>query len=457
MIPNSTAARDVAYLLHPYTNLSAHREIGPLVISRGKGIHVYDEEGREYIEGLAGLWCAGLGFDQERLVEAATRQMRQLPFYHAFGGKVPDVLVDLAEALIAIAPKPLERALFVNSGSEANDLAVKIAWYVNNALGRPEKKKIIARRKGYHGVTVMSGSLTGLAYAQDGFDLPVSRVVHVDTPHHYHGAAPGESEEDYATRLAEQLEATIQAEGPETVAAFIAEPVMGAGGVIVPPRTYFEKVQAVLRRHDILFIADEVICGFARTGNWFGCDSFGIRPDIMTVAKQLSAGFLPIAATLISGPVYEALVAGSDTHGMFGHGNTYGGHPVAAAVALETLKIYREMEIVDRVRRVGASLQEGLRRYADHPLVGEVRGLGLIAGAELVADKAARTNFDKARGVGAGLVRRAQAHGLLTRAMPGDVIGFCPPMVIDEAGVTEMLHRFELALDETWSALREAA
>ena len=457
MIPNSTAARDVAYLLHPYTNLSAHRETGPMVISRGKGIHVYDEEGREYIEGLAGLWCAGLGFDQERLVEAAARQMRQLPFYHAFNGKVPDVLVDLAEALMAIAPKPLERALFVNSGSEANDLAVKIAWYVNNALGRPEKKKIIARRKAYHGVTVMSGSLTGLAYAQDGFDLPVDRVVHVDTPHHYHGAEPGESEEDYASRLAGQLEAVIQAEGPGTVAAFIAEPVMGAGGVIVPPRGYFEKVQAVLRRHDVLFIADEVICGFGRTGAWFGCDSFGIRPDIMTVAKQLSAGFLPIAATLVSGRVYEALVAGSDKHGLFGHGNTYGGHPVAAAVALETLRIYREIDIVGRVRRVGAALQEGLRRHADHPLIGEVRGLGLIAAAELVADKTTRTNFDKAQGVGAGLVRRAQAHGLLIRALSGDSVAFCPPMIIDEAGVEEMLRRFGLALDETWSALREAA
>ena len=447
-IGNSAASRDKAYYLHPYTNLKTHEDVGPLVIERGEGVHVFDDSGKAYIEGMAGLWCTSLGFGEERLVEAATRQMRKLPFYHAFTHKAHDPGIDLAEALIKIAPVPMSKVFFTNSGSEANDTVVKLVWYYNNALGRPHKKKIIARQKGYHGVTVASASLTGLPHLHRDFDLPIAGILHTDCPHFYRYGEEGETEEDFATRLADQLEQLILAEGPDTIAAFIAEPVMGAGGVIVPPATYFDKIQPVLKRYDILFIADEVICGFGRTGSMFGTQTYNLQPDIITVAKALSSAYLPIAAVMISEPIYQAMVRQSEKIGTFGHGYTYSGHPVSAAVALETLKIYEERDIVSHVRTVAPHLQDGLRRFRNHPLVGEVRGIGLIAGVEIVADKAAKTPFDPKLAIGGHVARFAQEHGLIVRAM-GDSIGFSPPLIITSAELDDLVTRFGKALDDT--------
>jgi 4-aminobutyrate--pyruvate transaminase len=451
------ARRDLAFHLHPSTNLRQVRTEGPLVITRGDGVYVYDDEGRRYLEGMSGLWCASLGFSERRLAEAAYRQMLQLPFYHSFGGKVPAVSTELAERLIGIAPAGLTKVLFANSGSEANDTAVKLAWYVNNALGRPRKKKIIARERAYHGVTIAAGSLTGLAFAHTDFDLPIARILHTDAPYHYRGAQRGESEEAYAARLADSLEALIVNEGPDTIAAFFAEPVMGAGGVIVPPATYFERVQAILRRYDILFVVDEVICGFGRTGNMFGSQTFDLAPDIMTVAKALSAGYVPISASLVSEAVYDVLLAQSDKLGIFGHGYTYSSHPVPVAVALETLAIYEETDILSHVRRVAPRMQEGLRAFADHPLIGDVRGIGLIGAVEIVRDQATKASFDPKAGVAAHLVRRAQHHGVILRSMPGDIVAFCPPLVIREAEIDEMLGGFARALDDTYAMVREQA
>ena len=262
--PNSPHARDIAYHLHPQTNLAAHERLGPHIMERGEGIYVFDDAGKRYIEGLSGLWCTSLGFSEKRLIEAAHRQLDKLPYYHGFAHKATHPVIDLAEKLVGMAPRPMSKAFFTNSGSEANDTQVKLVWYYNNLRGRPEKKKIIARGGAYHGITVASGSLTALPYAHRFFDLPIANILHADCPHYYHHAEDGESEEDFATRLADNLEKLILDEGPETVAAFIAEPVLGTGGVITPPRSYFEKVQAVLRKHDILFIVDEVICGFGR-------------------------------------------------------------------------------------------------------------------------------------------------------------------------------------------------
>jgi 4-aminobutyrate--pyruvate transaminase len=449
------ARRDQAFHLHPATNLRAVQKEGPLVITRGEGVHVYDDEGRRYLEGMAGLWCASLGFSERRLADAAYRQMCELPFYHSFAGKVPAVSTELAERLVGIAPPGMARVLFANSGSEANDTAIKLAWYVNNALGRPQKKKIIARQRAYHGVTVATASLTGLAFAHDDFDLPIARILHADCPHHYRGAHPGESEEAFAARLAAGLEELILREGPETVAAFFAEPVMGAGGVIVPPATYFERVQAILRRYDILFVVDEVICGFGRTGNLFGSNTFDLRPDVMTVAKALSAGYMPISGTLVSEAVYDVLLAQSDKLGIFGHGYTYSAHPVPAAVALETLRIYEERDIVGVVRRVGPRLQAGIRSFASHPLIGDARGLGLIGAVELVRDKATKESFDPKTGIAAYLVRRAQHHGVILRNMPGDIVAFSPPLIIDEAEIDQLMSGFGKALDDTWTMVRE--
>jgi 4-aminobutyrate---pyruvate transaminase len=452
---NSAASRDIAFHLHPYTHLKRQESEGPLVITEGKGIHVYDDTGKEYIEGMAGLWCTALGFGEERLVEAATKQLKRLPYYHIFNQKTHDAAAELAERIIGLMPVPMSKVFFNNSGSEANDSAIKMVWYYNNALGRHRKKKIIARMKGYHGVTVAAASLTGLANNHRDFDLPIAHIRHADCPHHYRFAKPGESEEAFATRLAESLEAQILREDPETVAAFIAEPVMGAGGVIPPPATYFEKIQKVLKKYDVLLIADEVICGFGRTGRMFGTETYGLKPDIMTMAKALSSAYLPISATVISEELYQAFVAQSEKIGTFAHGFTYSAHPVCCAVALETLKIYEERDILSHVRAVAPRLQEGLRRFAGHKSVGEVRGIGLIAGVELVQDKASKAPFDPKLGAGAILAARAQEHGLIVRAM-GDVVALCPPLIITAEEIDETLRRFGLALDETEAALAKA-
>ncbi len=454
---NSASSRDIAYVLHPYTNLERHKTVGPQVMSKGKGIWVYDEEGKPHIEAMAGLWCTSLGFAEERLVEAAARQMRDLPYYHMFAAKSHHPAIDLAEKLIGMAPVPMSKVFFANSGSEANDSAVKMIWYYNNALGRPEKKKIISRIKGYHGVTVASASLTGLPLNHRDFDLPIAGILHTDCPHHYRFAEEGESEEDFATRLAENLERMIEDEGPDTVAAFIAEPIMGAGGVIVPPATYFEKIQPILKKHDILFVADEVICGFGRTGNMFATETFDLQPDIITVAKALSSAYLPISGLLINEKVSDAIYKNSGEIGAFGHGFTYSGHPVACAVALETLNIYEERNIVGHVRTVMPRFAERLHAFADHPLVGEVRGRGLVAGVELVKDKASKASFDPQQGVGPYFALRAQEHGLIVRAVPGDTITLCPPLIITDEEIDDLFDRFGKALDDTASWLKNSA
>jgi 4-aminobutyrate--pyruvate transaminase len=452
---NSAAARDAATVLHPYTDLQTHQQVGPVVISRGKGVRVWDDAGKDYIESVAGLWCAALGFDNERLVQAAANQMRKLPFYHGFTAKSHEPMIELAEMLLARAPVPMSKAFFANSGSEANDSAIKMVWYMNNALGRSKKKKIIGRVRGYHGITIASASLTGLAANHRSFDVPLPGFVHTMTPHFYHGANAGESEEDFATRCAEELDKLIQAEGPDTVAAMWAEPIMGAGGVVVPPRGYFPKIQAVLRKHDVLLVADEVICGFWRTGNYWGCQTLDVEPDILTCAKALSSSFLPISAVMVNDRVFQELAKESHEIGTFGHGFTYSGHPVPAAVAVETLKIYDEMEIGAHVAEVGARMQKELRRrFADHPLVGEVRGVGLIAAVELVADRAARKNFDPKAKVGARMTKLMEEHGVIGRAAINDSLCFSPPLIITTAEVDEMLDRTEKSLDELSVQLR---
>ena len=359
--------------------------------------------------------------------------------------------IALAEKLLSIAPPGLSKVFFANSGSEVNDTAVKLVWYYNNALGRPKKKKIISRIKGYHGVTVATASLTGLPNNHRDFDLPIANILHVDCPHWYRFAQPGESEEAFATRLADSLEQRILAEGPETIAAMIGEPVMGAGGVILPPATYWEKIQRVLKKYEVLLIADEVICGFGRTGNMWGTETYGLHPDILVCAKALTSGYVPLAAIMISQKIYQAMVRESEKIGVFAHGFTYSGHPVPSAVALETLKIYEESDILSHVRQVAPRMQDALRSLSDHPLVGEARGIGLIGGVELVANKETKAPFDPKAATGAHVVKRAQAHGLILRAM-GDVIGICPPLIIKEQEIDLLFERLRQALDDTLRA-----
>lgn len=450
---SSLPEKDIQYQLHPYTNARLHQEVGPLIIERGEGIYVYDDQGKGYIEAMSGLWSAALGFSNQRLIAAAEQQLRTLPFYHLFSHKSHRPSIELAEKLIEMAPVPMSKVFFTNSGSEANDTVVKMVWYLNNALGKPAKKKFISRVNGYHGITVASASLTGLPGNQRGFDLPLPGFLHVGCPHHYRHAQPGESEEQFADRLAAELEQKILAEGPETIAAFIGEPLMGAGGVIVPPRTYWEKIQRVCRRHDILVIADEVICGFGRTGQMFGSQTFAIQPDIMVLSKQLSSSYQPIAAILINDRVFQGIADQSQSLGTLGHGFTGSGHPVATAVALENLKIIEEEQLVEHAAQMGHLLHAGLQQFADHPLVGEVRGCGLIAAVELVGDRASKAPYQSLGTLGRHMAARAQEHGMITRAM-GDAVAFCPPLIVSEAEIGLILQRFARALDDTSQWIR---
>ncbi|MGD9802352.1 MAG: aspartate aminotransferase family protein [Hyphomicrobiaceae bacterium] len=441
------AARDVEALLHPTTNLAAHRASGPLILDRAEGVHIWDSSGKRYIEGLAGLWCTGLGYGNAELIEAAYEQMQKLSFSHLFGGRSHEPAIQLAEKLKEMVPAPASKIFFTSSGSEANDTQIKLAWYYNNARGKPKKKKIISRQRAYHGTTIATASLTGLPVFHADFDLPMARVLHTSAPHFYRNGAPGETEDEFADRMARDLEELILSEGPDTVAAFIAEPVMGAGGVIVPPKGYFPKMQAVLSRYDVLMIADEVICGFGRTGRMFGCETFDIKPDSITMAKAITSAYMPLGAVTVSEPVYEALVDESEKLGVFAHGFTYSGHPVAAAVAVKTLEIYDRINIVGHVQKVAPTFKARLEKLNDHPLVGETRGVGLIAGIELMRDKDTRVPFDLKKGVGAKVAAIAQEEGLICRAVAGDTIALCPPLVIKDDEINAMFDILERALD----------
>jgi 4-aminobutyrate--pyruvate transaminase len=447
-MPSNLAVRDIETLIHPYTNLDQFRQAGPLVIERGQGVHVYDSEGKSYIEGMAGLWCTALGYGNEELVETAAAQMRKLSFAHLFGAKSHDPAIELAERLKEIAPVPISKVFFCNSGSEANDTQVKLVWYMNNALGRPRKKKIISRQKAYHGITIASASLTGLPNNQIDFDLPIANIIHTACPHHYRFAHEGESEEDFSARLARDLEELIIAQDPETVAAFIAEPVMGAGGVIVPPAGYFPAIAAVCAKYDLYLICDEVITGFGRLGKMFGCDVVGFAPHAISIAKALSSAYVPIAGVMLPDMMYEAMLIESRKIGTFGHGFTYSGHPVAAAVALKTLEIIERDHIVDAVDAKVPQFLERLHALAEHPLVGEARGTGLIGAVELVADKASKRGFDPKLGVTARCAQCAQEVGLIVRAL-ADSVAICPPLVITPAEIDVMFDRFATALNRT--------
>jgi len=446
---SNLATRDVETFVPPYTHLAGFRDTGPLILERGRGVHVYDTEGKAYIEGMAGLWCTALGYGNEELVEAAAAQMRKLSFAHLFTGKSHDPAIELAEKLKEMAPVPISKVFFCASGSEANDSQIKLVWYLNNALGRPKKKKIVSRIKAYHGVTIAAASLTGLAANHRDFDLPLPGFLHTACPHHYRGAQDGESEEQFAARLAAELDALIEKEGPETVAAFIAEPVMGAGGVIVPPRSYFEKIAPICTKHDVFMISDEVITGFGRLGTMFGCEKLHFHPHAISIAKQLSSAYLPIAGVMVPEQVYQALLSESRKIGVFAHGFTYGGHPVSAAVALKAIEIYLRDRIVEKAAEQAARFQARLAALNAHALVGEARGLGLIGGVELVADKRSKRSFVPQHGVGAKAVQFAEHEGLIVRAVLGDVLTLCPPLIINAAQIDELFDRLVRALDKT--------
>jgi 4-aminobutyrate--pyruvate transaminase len=446
-VANSLAARDIASLVHPQTNLRRHLKEGPFVVDHASGVWTFDDDGNAILDGVSGLWCASLGFANERLAKAAYEQMSKLSFTHLYRHNSHEPAIELAEKLLSIAPPSMSKVHFQSTGSEANDVAVKLIWYYHNALGHPEKRKIISRQNAYHGSSVATVSLTGKPDMHAQFNLPLDGFLHVECPHYFLNGQEGESEEEYASRLANDLEELIEKEGPETVGGFFAEPVIGSSGAIMPPKTYFQKVQAVLKKYDILFVADEVITGFGRTGKMWGSERFVIEPDLMSCAKALSSGALPISALLISDKVHQAMLKQSDDLGGFAHGHTYAGHPACAAVALETLKIYEEMDLITHIGRLNSCFSEMLQGICDHPLVGDLDLTGLMAGLELVKDKERGEKFPANMNMGTKVADTSQRHGLLHR-YAGNRISFAPAYIISEDEIGEIGVRLVKSLDE---------
>jgi 4-aminobutyrate--pyruvate transaminase len=448
--PNSYAQRDVRSLLHGYTHLSAQEVDGPTVITAGKGVFVYDEDGRPFLEAAAGMWCTALGFGDEELIEAAVEQLRKLPFYHTVVGKSVVPSIELAEKLCACVPVDGARIYFALSGSEANDFVVKFTRFANAVRGKPTKTKIISRLNGYHGATLAAASMTGIPAMHAFCGLPLPGFLHTDEPNFYRNALPGESERDFVARLGGNLEALIEREGPDTIAAFIAEPVTGAGGVIIPPSGYYPVIQEVLKRYDIDFIADEVITGFGRTGSLFGCETLGIRPTAMTLAKGLTSAYQPLAAIVVPDRIYQALKAGADaaTGGFFAHGTTYSGHPVGCAVALKVLEIFEKRQLLAHIRQVSQVFARRIHAFADHPMVGQTRAIGLMGAIELVLDKEAGGRSRPATDLGKLVKEIAESrYGLIYRSI-GHVCAFSPPLIISEAETNELFDRFGKALDD---------
>ena len=438
-------------LLLGFTNLPELRQQAPLRIVRGEGVFVYDGAGKDYIEGVSSFYCTMLGFSEEALVEAAAAQMREMPFYVSAAARTLPVVERLAEKLCALAPIDNAKVAFCATGSEANDALVKFLWFHNIATGKPDRRKMIARYGSYHGGTIATASLTGWSKYHAGFGLPLDGFLHVAQPDYFNSAHPGESEVDFAGRMVGEIEKLILSEGPETIGAFIAEPVSVSAGLVIPPEGYFEKLQALLRRHEIRFFDDEVVTGFCRTGNLFGAETFDLAPDCMTIAKALSSAYQPISAIIMSGEFYAGLEKGSAEVGTFSHAGTYHGHPVAAAVALKTLELMEERDVLGHVRTIAPYFAAKIRAFADHPLVGDCRALGLAGAIELVLDKASKRRAEPSGALASHFGERAQANGLFVRAT-GDSVVVAPPLVIREAEIDELFRRFETALDETLSA-----
>lgn len=452
------AAQDRNSVLHPFTNLKdfASGKLGdPTIIESGKGIRITDSTGREYIDGFAGLYCMNVGYGRTEVAEAISRQAHKLAYYHSYAAHTTDELAHLSDRLVRMAPGKMSKVFYGLSGSDANETQAKLVWYYNNLRGLPRKKKIITRDRGYHGCSVISGSMTGMSFYHDYMDLPVTGILRTGAPHYYWGAEAGETEEQFSARRAEELEQLILREDPDTIGAFIAEPVLGTGGITPPPAGYWAAIQPVLKKYDILLIADEVITGFGRTGAMFGCDKYGIEPDLITVAKGLTSAYAPLSAAIVGEKVYKVMEEGADCVGAFSHGYTYSGHPIGVAAANAVLDIVEQEDIPGNAARVGAYLQNNLKEvFGGLPIVGEVRGVGLMAALEFVADPATKKRFDPALKVGARISKAARDLNLIARAMPhGDILGFAPPLVTTEKEVDQIIDLAHQAVQQVINEL----
>lgn len=449
---SEAALRDQRSQFHPFTSITDLMTDGPTVMASGSGVRVTDVDGKEYLDGMAGLWCVNLGYGRKEITEAIAKQSERLSFFHTFNGMSSDVVAECAEALLQRAPVPMSRVFFGASGSDANETQLKLIWYYNNLRGKPEKKKIIARWNSYHGSGVATASLTGLPGMHTLFDLPKGPIIHVSAPYYYRNAPEGMSEREFSRQLAKELEDTIEREGADTIAAFFAEAVMGAGGLIPPPEGYFEEISAILKKHDILLVADEVVSGFGRLGTYWGSQTYGYEPDLITSAKGVTSGYFPMSVCFISPKVWDVIEGAASTAGLFGHGYTYSAHPVGAAAALAALKLIDDLKVVDNVADVGPYMLQQLKeKLGQHAHVGDVRGKGLMIGIELMKDRGTKETFPMANRTGRQVLKAAAARGLITRAL-GDTLVFAPPLVINRAEVDELVEKFALAINDVMPA-----
>ena len=458
---NELTAWDRDHFFHPSTHMGTHArgETPTRVIAGGEGVYIVDRDGRRSLDAFAGLYCVNVGYGRTEIADAIASQAHKLPYYHAYVGHGSEPSIRLAKMIVDRAPEGMSRVYFGLSGSDANETNIKLVWYMNNVLGRPEKKKIISRWRGYHGSGIMTGSLTGLELFHNAFDLPRPPVLHTEAPYYFRRPDRSMSEEQFSQFCADRLEEMILAEGPDTVAAFIGEPILGTGGIVPPPAGYWAKIQAVLLKYDILLIADEVVTGFGRLGTMFGCDHYGIKPDLITIAKGLTSAYAPLSGIIVSEKCWEVLVKGADKLGSIGHGWTYSAHPLCAAAGVANLELVDRLGLVENTASVGAYFRAALRdALADHPIVGDVRGDGLLAAVEFVADRESRTFFDPAQKVGPQIAAALLERGVIGRAMPqGDILGFAPPLCLTREEADTIVAATRGAVDHVAKALRPAS
>jgi L-2,4-diaminobutyrate transaminase len=455
MLTNDQLAQwDRENFFHPSTHLGqfARGEAPQRIVTGGEGATIVDRDGNRLLDGFAGLYCVNVGYGRKEVADAISKQAQELAYYHAYAGHGSEASITLARMVIERAPEHMSKVYFGLGGSDANDTNVKVVWYMNNILGRPEKKKIIARWRGYHGSGLISGSLTGLKLFHDKFDLPLDRILHTEAPYYYRRPDRDMSEADFTKHLISQLESLIEAEGPDTIAAFIGEPLLGTGGIVPPPAGYWEGVQKVLAKHDILLISDEVVTGFGRMGAMFGCQHYGFEPDIMTIAKGLTSAYAPLSGSIISEKVWDVLTRGTDEHGVFGHGWTYSAHPIGAAAGVANLELLDKLGLVENARATGAHFVGAMRdAVGGHKHVGEVRGDGMLCAVELVEDRDARRFFDPAGATCAKVVAAMGRRGVIARAMPqSDIIGFAPPLCLTREEADKLVAATSEALAEVF-------
>ncbi len=420
---------------HPSTHLAQHArgESPNRVVKTGSGVFIEDRDGNKMLDAFAGLYCVNVGYGRTEIADAIAEQAKELAYYHAYVGHGTEASITLAHMILERAPAGMSKVYFGLGGSDANETNVKLIWYYNNILGRPEKKKIISRWRGYHGSGLVTGSLTGLELFHKKFDLPLSQIIHTEAPYYFRRPDADMSEEAFSQHCADELEALIQREGADTIAAFIGEPILGTGGIVPPPAGYWEAIQKVLEKHDILLVADEVVTGFGRMGTMFGSDHYGIRPDLITIAKGLTSAYAPLSGSIVGDKMWKVLEQGTDENGPIGHGWTYSAHPIGAAAGVANLKLIDDLNLVSNAGEVGAYLNKTMSEaLADHPNVGEVRGDGMLCAVELVKDKGARDFFDASDKIGAQVVgKMMEQDKVISRAMPqGDILGFAPPLCL---------------------------